>query len=131
MKKKVTKTETSCDYCGAVHGDKVSEGDGGMMGSERSSVRIVTVKHLKCGHDICDYCWWYPGDMGHCPKCGSNRIGCVGHAKRMTKRDYCFKHNVIRQSDGSCPSCRTVHTQIRCKIASPTLWDFYITKKSI
>lgn len=105
MKKKVTKTQVSCDYCRAVHEDKISESDGGMMGSERSSVRTVTVKHLKCGHDICDYCLWYPGDMEHCSKCGPNRIGCIGRAKRMTKRDYCFRHKCLRQPDGSCLGC--------------------------
>ena len=107
-KKKITKTEISCDWCGAIHGDKKTEGDGGMMGSEQSSVCTVQIKHLKCGHYICDYCWWYPGDMGHCPKCGPNRIGCIGRAKEenITERDWCFKHDVGRQSDGSCPYCK-------------------------
>jgi hypothetical protein len=46
--------------------------------------------------------------LNHCPKCGPNRIGAVGHAKKMTKRDWCFKHKVLRQSDGSCPYCEKI-----------------------
>ena len=80
--KRVVKFERTCDYCGDVHGDKKSEGDGGSMGNQRGSVRTVVVKHLKCGHDICDYCWWYPGDGDHCPECGPNREGCVGNRRK-------------------------------------------------
>jgi len=103
----VTRTEKVCDYCGDISGSLNLSGDGGMMGFEQTIVERVRIKHLKCGHDICDYCWWYPGDMDHCPKCGPNRIGAIGNLKgKPSKRDYCFKHNNLRQSDGSCPSCR-------------------------
>lgn len=104
MRKRVVKSELSCDYCRSIHGNAKIE-DSGRMG-EPCSARTIQVKHLKCNHDICDSCYYYPGDLNHCPKCGPNRVGAIGNAKKKTKRDWCFKHKVVRQSDGSCISCK-------------------------
>lgn len=59
MGRKVVKT---CDYCGAYQGQNVSEG------------RTVEIEKRKCKHEICNKCWWYPGDTKFCPICERDKI---------------------------------------------------------
>ena len=76
MVKTVTIKRKYCDYCKRHDGAK--DESGGRMGESGSTITIK-VKKRKCGHDICNQCWWYPGMMKFCPKCG------VGKAAQQKK----------------------------------------------
>lgn len=72
-RKTITADSVSCDYCGRKHGE-IIVADGGIMGNNYCGYsRPLIVENRYCGHDICYDCWWYPGDMSHCPVCGPNR----------------------------------------------------------
>jgi hypothetical protein len=92
-------TTVTCDRCGRKDGDR-SGYDSGRMGtpgtdsvvcvrkpsfwhknSPPAGGHVSTSVKPKCGHDICGDCWYYPGDLGHCPVCGPNRDGTVGRKK--------------------------------------------------
>ena len=119
-----------CDYCGVKEG----EHDGRLEGQGHAVVKKTSVwkkkypkevaerekeyGKLNCNHDICWECWYYPGDLGHCPVCGvkPNKQGwrrnrCYGSAKKPDPHYWCYKHNHGKQVEGDhneksyCSSC--------------------------
>lgn len=80
----VTEERIFCDLCHQYAGEMTGM-DSGRMGDPGSTWR-VNIERRACGHDICGTCWWYPGDMHHCPICVTHCEECRPTSPLRKKR---------------------------------------------